>query len=364
MKIIATKENLASAMRKASSAVTNRPIIPVINNVLISAKGDRVTFSSTDNELFLVTWIPALVEEEGMTTLPARKLQQIIAALPSGDVTIESNEEDVSTLICQKSFYKIHGLPAIDFPNAESDEYDCSFEMKISDIVRSLAKVSYAKSLDEARKQLNGVVLSIRSGTITAAATDGKRLALVESILTDEGVADGDFILPSRASIELPKCLDGDGENVIVKLSRNSASFESQTINLTTKLVEGVYPNFRQVIPENCGNTVSIQRAPFMNALNRVALMVMDSGGSVKLTFAENQLQMFSSSVDTGESSESLEVPYEGEEISVSFNPQYFIEPLKVMDSDVIAIEFGKKFSPLKLSGDEGFLYMLMPMRG
>ena len=363
MRIIVTKENLVSALSKAVRASSARPAMPIMGNILFEAASDRLTLTATDSEITIRTWIPALVEEEGSTTLPAKKMQQIVASLPNADVTIATDENDVSTLTCKKSTFKVHGIAASNYPEITEPEYDLSFSMKIQDVIRSFTKVVYARSTDDSRKQLNGVVMSIRGGIMTVAATDGRRLAIVEKTIEDENAQDGDYILPSRASTELSSCLDGT-DNVVINLSRADVSFQSANTTLKTKLVEGNYPNFRQVIPENCGNNVSIPRVEFTEAIKRVSLMVNDSGESVKLTFSPNNLLIYASSVETGESSESMEIAYEGEEVSVSFNPVYFTDPLKVLEADTINIEFGKQYTPIKLTGDEGFLYMLMPMKG
>ncbi len=363
MRIIVTKENLVSALSKAVRASSARPTMPILSNILFEASADKLTLTATDSEITIRTWIPALVEEEGATTLPAKKMQQIVAALPNTDVTIFSDENDISTITCKKSTFKVHGIVASNYPEIKEPEYELSFSMKVLDIIRSFTKVVYARSTDDSRKQLNGVVMSIRGGIMTVAATDGRRLAIVEKNIEDENAKDGDYILPSRASTELSSCLDGT-DNVVISLNRADVSFQSANTMLKTKLVEGPYPNFRQVIPENCGNTVSIPRGEFTEALKRVSLIVNDSGESVKLTFSPNNLLIYASSIETGESSESMEIAYEGEEVSVSFNPVYFTDPLKVLEADTINIEFGKQYTPIKLTGDEGFLYMLMPMKG
>ena len=364
MKIIVTKENLALALNKTARAASSRTAIPIMGNVLLEAEQDKLTLTATDSEIVIKTWIPALVEEAGSTTLPAKKFQQIIGALPSADITIESNDMDVSSIYCKSSRYKINGMSAADFSVAEQLQYDWTFKMKIKEIIKGFVKVNYAKSNDDSRKQLNGVVMSIRSGIMTIAATDGRRLAAVENTIEDEGVKAGDYILPSRASTEISSCLDGD-DDVIVSVNNSGISFQTSTTVLTTKLVEGNYPNFRQVIPENCGCTVSVSRVALSEALKRVSLIVTDSAESVKLTFSKNTLTIFAASAETGESSETLDIVYDAEdEVTVSFNPVFFLDPLKVMEADNINIEFGKQYSPIKLTGDEGFLYMLMPMKG
>ena len=365
MKIIVTKENLALALNKTTRAASARSAaMPIMANVLLEADQDKLTLTATDSEIVIKTWIPALVEEAGATTLPAKKFQQIIGALPSADITIETDAMDVSSISCKSSRYKMNGMSADGFSVTEQIQYDWSFKMKIKEIIRGFVKVNYAKSNDDSRKQLNGVVMSIRSGIMTIAATDGRRLAAVENTIEDDGAKDGDYILPSRASTEISSCLDGD-DDVIVSISNSNISFQTSTTVLSTKLVEGNYPNFRQVIPENCGCTVSVSRVALSEALKRVSLIVTDSAESVKLTFTKNLLTIFAASAETGESSETLEIAYEaGDEVTVSFNPVFFLDPLKVMEADNINIEFGKQYSPIKLTGDEGFLYMLMPMKG
>lgn len=363
MRIIVTKENLVSALSKAVRASSQRATQPIMSNILFEASSDRLTLTATDSEILIKTWIPALVEEEGRTTLPAKKIQQIISSLPNADISIYTDETDTSMITCRKTNFKVHGIPAGEYPEIPTPEYDWSFSMNVKDIIRGFTKVVYARSTDESRKQLNGVVMSIRSGLMNIAATDGRRLAIVENTIDDENAKDGDYILPSRASVELSSCLDGT-DDVVINLNRSGVSFQSSNTMVMTKLVEGSYPNFRQVIPANCGNTVTLPRAEFTEALKRVSLMVTGSGDSVKLTFGNNTLNIYASNSETGESSEAMEIAYEGEEVSVSFNPDFFTDPLKVMDADSISIEFGKQYTPIKLTGDEGFLYMLMPMKG
>ena len=362
MKVIVTKENLNNALRKVICGISSRAVLPIMANVLLHAEGDRITVKAGDNEIVVTTWIPALVEEEGETTLPAKKLQQIVSSLASGDITIESDADDNSKIMSGNSQFNIHGLNPVDYPKDTANAYDWSFKMKSKELAKGIAMVVYARSTDDSRHQLNGVVMSIRSGMITFAATDGRRLALFETPLEDENAKDGDYILPSRASVDLGKCMEDGGDTITISLNPSCVCFESLNTTLVTKLVEGAYPNFRQVIPKNCGSNVTVNRENFINVLGRVSLVLTDNG-PVRLTFANNNLTINGVSKETGSSEESIEVAYDGEEMSVSFNPSFFLEPLKVMDVDNVNLEFGKQYSPIKLTGDDGFLYMVMPMR-
>ena len=364
MKITCTKDNLLSALKKSVCAVSPRPVLPVMSNIKMEAKEDKLILTTTDNELTIKTWLNGLVEEEGTTTLPAKKLLQIISILRAGDITIETKENHQSILTGQQTTYKINGLSAEDYP-ATDNEGDCDWvlEYKTMDFVRAFGKVSYAKSQDENRKQLNGVDLNIRSGLLTIAATDGRRLALLEQKL-EASCKEGDYIIPSKASTELAKCMDTTAETIRVEFREKSISFITGNTVLSTRKVEGTYPDFRRVIPENSDYKVSISRQTLLDIITRVALIVEDNAGSIKLTFTPGNMLISASNPEAGEAKENVEINYEGEdEVNVAFNPYFFLEPLKVMDCDMVNIEFGKQYNPVKLTGEEGFLYMLMPMR-
>lgn len=363
MRIIIPKENLLNVLKRANCVISPRVTQPILSNVLLSAHGDRLKISAMDNDMSIVTSTGALVEAEGDTTLPSKMLMNIVNAMPSGDITLETNEDEEASLTCRKAFYKIHGLAASEYPEIKDQEADWEFEMPVKELIRGLAKVTYARSTDESRKQLNGVVLSIRKGLTTFAATDGRRLALQENTQQNEVMNEGDYILASKVSNDISKCIEDNAEKMTVRVNAATATFETENTKLTTRLVEGIYPNFRQVIPENCGCNVTVSRLALMDVVSRVSLIIQNTSNPIKITFKDNQMEVSASNAETGESHESIEVAYEGEEITVSFNAAYIIEPLKVMEADNVSLEFGKQYAPLKITGEEGFLYMLMPMR-
>ena len=367
MKITATKENLQNAIRKAICAVGSRPILPVLSNIRLEAQGDRLILTATDNEITISTWIPALIQEEGVTTLPAKKLLQIVSALRIGDVTLETDAEHMTTLTCQKSVFHIHGLSADTFPPLENVAGEWSFEMPALDFLNGFGKVAYAKSMDESRRQMNGVNMSIRGGLLNIVATDGRRMAIIEKKLEVENPQDRDAIIPSKASNELPKCFsEASAEDKIqIQINANSLTFSMKSTQLTTKTVEGVYPPFRDALKMiGTGYSVALPRQTFIEIISRVALIVLDNAGSIQLSFTNGLLTVSANNPEMGSATETIEVNYEGaEEVSVYMNPVYFLEPLKVMDSDQVILDFEKQFKPVKLSGEEGFIYMLMPMR-
>ena len=363
MRIIIPKEQFLNVLKRANCVINPRPTTPILNNVMISAHGDKIKITAMDNDMTIVTSTGALVEEEGDTTLPSKILMQIVGAFPPGDITMESDDNDETKLTCRSAFYKIHGLPAAEYPEVNEQVSDWEFEMPTKELMRGLAKVTYARSTDESRKQLNGVVISIRKGLTTLAATDGRRLALQENTQQEEVVNEGDYILASKVSTDLSKCMDDNFDKIKVRVNSAFAVFETENTTLMTRLVEGIYPNFRQVIPENCGNSVVVPRVQLVDVISRVSLIIQGTSNPISLKFKDNAMEVFASNAESGESRESIEVAYEGDEITVSFNPTYILEPLKIMEADNVSLEFGKQFAPLKITGEEGFLYMLMPMR-
>lgn len=363
MKLTVTKENFVNGIKRVVNAVSTKITLPALSNILIEAEGDTLVFTASDLELSIRTIVPAIVFEPGATTLPAKKIMQIASELPSGDVTLESFEDEHVALSCQKAYFKIRSLAAENFQKPEDVQEEWALTLPVQDLLKSLSKVSYAKSEDESRRYLNGVLLSVRSGVLTFAATDGRRLALVERPLEADSTLDGDIILPAKAANELSRSLESSGD-VKILISQSSISFSTSETTVSSKLVEGTYPNYRQVIPKASKQQVTIPRQAFAETLRRVSLVVSDSSSSIKLTLSENALTVSANSAEVGESSEPVEIEYSGEKFEISFNPQFVSEPLRYLDCEQLVMQFSDDLSPVCLTGDEGFLYIIMPMRG
>lgn len=362
MKVTIPKDDLANILRKVLSAVNTKTTIPVLNNVYLEASENKLAVAATDLEVFIRSQIDATVESEGQTTLPARKFGQIISALPDGKVVLETDENEQTSIACNRSFFRMLGLSASEFPFDEESDGEWNFTLPAPDFKKMLSKVSYAASTDESRHVLNGILLSIRDGIVTSVGTDGRRLALLEGPLNNENIADGDVILPPKVIAELIKVLDQDSE-LTVQLSDSRACFILPDTLITSKLVEGSYPNYRQVIPSGFNNSAVFPRDSFAQAVNRVAMVVTESSSSVRLNLETGKATISASSAEVGESNEPLEVSYEGEPLEISLNPQFLIDPLRHMECDQVVLQFNDQFSPVSLSGDEGFLYIIMPMR-
>lgn len=363
MKITIARDDLNSGLRRVLNVVSPRTTLPVLNNVLLEADGERLRLTTTDLEVCIRTAVPAQVSVAGETTLPAKKLAQIVGALPQGDVTFDTGDDQVTSIACGKSFFKIVGLDSREFPRDSDFAEEWAFTMTSSELRKSFGKVAYASSTDETRHVLNGILLSLRGGILTIVGTDGRRLALVEKPL-GTGVSDteGDVILPPKVVTEIQKVLDGDAE-VHVRVSDARVAFVLGETVITSKLVEGTYPNYRQVIPGTFTHTVGIPRGDFHAVLNRVSMVVSESSSSVRVKLEKGLMTVSATSNEFGESEEPLDVSYEGNLFEIAFNPVFFSDPLRHLDCDQLIMQFNDEYSPVSLSGDEGFLYVVMPMR-
>ena len=366
MKITVTTENLLSGLRRVMNIISSNLANPIMNNFLLEADNDKLVITGVDMEMRNNTDVQALVFIPGRITLPGKKFFQIISALPSGDINLETNDDDPELVLlsCQKSSYKIYGLSASGYPETEEFVEDWSFSMPVKELVSALSKVSYARSEDEARVALNGILLSVRAGMLTVAATDGRRLALVEKVLPEGSNPgrEGDVIIPYKTVVELMKSLSLS-QTVKINLTSSTAVFETPDTSIVTKLSDGVYPNYRSVIPDNFSQKVAMPRVEFSDVLNRVSLVLSNSSSAINFDIASSEMVVWAKSREYGEAREPLDVSLDGEPISIAFNPEYFLEPLKYLECDQLIMKFNDNSTPVALCGDEGFLYILMPMR-
>lgn len=375
MNFTVNTEKFSCGLRRVMSAVSSKSLNAMLNNILLEADGDTLYLTAYDMELRIKTAVPATVIQRGAIAVPAKKFSDIVNALPMGDLSFETGSEKGNDIFlkCNKANYKMFGQDAAAFPAAEPFAEEWSFGIGGKELVDCLCKTFYARSEDESRQALNGVLVSIRGGMRTIAASDGRRLSLVEHSIEapaeGEGAAqptrEGEFILPNKVVVELTKCVD-QSKVVMVHLTHTMAVFEIGDTVLTSKLVDKAYPNYRSVIPVNFRNSVTIPRALFADVLKRVRMMVNESEGvaSVSLNIAENSMVISATSQEFGEAREDIDVELTGEPINIAFNPQYLADPLKSLTCDKFVLKYNDGVTPVEMTGDEGFIYILMPMRG
>jgi len=362
MKFKVDKTAMLDGLQKVLTIINPRTTLPVLSNILLEAKEDKLWLSTTDLEVSVRTTVEAKIETEGATTLPAKRISSIFKELPSQEVEIDIDERDTAAIQCGFSFFKIVGISDEDFPPLPRFEGNRNYTLEQGVFKEMLQKTSYASSADETRAILNGVLLSFKDEKLVVVATDGRRLALVEQEVEFPADAEGDLVIPTKTVNELLKTLQDEGQ-IKIHASDNQVAFEFSDILIVSKLIEGTYPNFRQVIPSQSEERIAIEREGLHTAVKRVSLMANDQSSTVKMTFANNRLLITTETPEVGEARESLPIKYEGKEITVSFNPEFVMAPLRFLESDEIFMELTDELSPGVIKSNVPFLYVLMPMR-
>lgn len=362
MKLVIEKDILLDALQKVQSIVGQRTALPILSNVLLKAEGDTLSFTTTDMEVCIKTSATAEIQEEGGTTLPARRFFNICRELPAGQVEIEIDAKDVATIRCGPSFFKLVGLSEEDFPPLPEFEENTVYTIDQDVFKEMLQKVAYAVSSDETRHILNGVLLNFKDEKLTVVATDGRRLALVEQEVEFSEDAQISMVVPTKTVNELIKTL-GTGGVLKIRAAATRIVFDFDRILILSKLIEGTYPNFQQVIPAQCEERVAIDREVILNAVRRVSLLTDDQTASIRLTFGKNKLELVTNSPEIGEARETVPIKYEGKEIAIAFNPGFLMAPLRHLDSDEIFFELSDELSPGVIKTSVPFIYVLMPIR-
>ncbi|MEI6278870.1 MAG: DNA polymerase III subunit beta [Verrucomicrobiae bacterium] len=362
MKLAVTKEALLEGLQRIQNVVSNRATLPVLSNALLEATESGLRLTTTDLEVSIRCTIEAKVERSGATTLPARRLAAIVRELPSSEVVIEVDAKNVATIRCGSSFFKIYGLPQEEFPAFPTFGEPKSFTLKQSELKDGLRKTSYAISSDETRYVLNGILFSLLDNKMTLVATDGRRLALFDSDIEFPKSHERDFILPTKAVTELQRLL-GETGDVTISTSENLASYELNGAQVVSKLVEGNYPNYRQVIPGEAKERITLEREALLNCVRRVSLLSSDKTSSVRLSFTKNNLDIAANTPEVGEAKESMSLNYRGKDLSIAFNPEFLMDPLRNLPNDEVFLELIDEMSPGVVKIQSPFLYVIMPMR-
>ena len=362
MKFSATKEKILEGLQQVQNVVSTRTTLPILSNVLLQAKEGTVNLTTTDLDVGVRGGFEANVDKAGATTLPARRLFTIIRELPSSEISVEVDGKNAASIRSGQSFFKILGLPEEEFPPLPKFENAKVVTMRQKDLRDGLRKTAYAISTDETRYVLNGVLFSYKENKLTLVATDGRRLAMVDLELEFPRSHEADIIVPTKAVTELARLLTDDGD-VKISVGTGQIAFDLNSTLLVSKLIEGNYPNYKQVIPSEAKERVTLERETFLNSLRRVSLLASDKSNSIKLSFSKNNIEITANTPEVGEARESLPVVYKGRDFSIAFNPEFLMAPLRNLADDEIFFDLIDEMSPGVLKIQTPFLYVLMPMR-
>lgn len=350
------------ALSQVQNVVGTKTTLPILSNVLIVADEKGLELSTTNLDVAISIRIPATVNESGKTTLPARRLAGIVRELAGSEVQISVDDSNTASVKSGPSFFKILGLSESEFPKIGEFNEANEFTIEQRLLKDALRKTAYAISTDETRYVLNGVNMVIDNGNLTLVATDGRRLAMVEQEINVPEGTETAVIIPTKAVVELQRLLKEEGE-MKVQLTASQAAFTLNNSFLVTKLIEGNYPNYRQVIPGEAKYRIPLEREVLHNAVKRVALLVNEKTNSIKFTFADSLLTISTNSPEVGEAEESLDIKYDGPDMSLAFNPEFVMSPLRNLDQDEVYLDLIDESSPGVIKIDDPFLYVIMPMR-
>lgn len=367
MNLTIAKENILAGLQAVQNVVSNRTTLPILSNVLLRAEDKRLELIATDLDVTVSCSVEATIKSPGSTTLPVKKLLGIARELAGAELELEVDDKNQCSLRSGPSFFKIKGLGPEEFPPLLTFKEFKQLSLPQEKIKGMLKKTSFAISSDESRYVLNGIFLSLKEHKLTMVATDGRRLALVDEEVDVAESSQGEFIVPGKAINELNRLLQDKGD-VEIRFTDNQAAFtlkdeKGGTILLITKLIEGNYPNYRQVIPTETKERVPLPREEFLHALKRAEIMTSEKQNSVRLSFTKNNLAITANSPDVGEARESMAINYKGKDVAVAFNPAYLIEPLLALGGDEVFMELIDELSPGVLKSSVPFLYVVMPMR-
>lgn len=372
MKFKINRDHFSNGLAQVLNVVGSKAAMPILSNVLIEAEKDHISLTTTNLDLGIRCRIKAEVKEGGSVTLPVKRLAGIVRELPNVDVSVDAAANHQVKIASGGSHFKIMGLGAEEFPKLPDTAEDKTFALEQLELAAMLGNVAYAQSTDETRYILNGVYFNFKDGKLSLVATDGRRLALVGKEMPVPAGSAGAIILPAKTVAELLRLL-GKGEKLKIAFNERRAAFQIETgkdssgltdsIYLFSKVVEGNYPNYQQVIPKETHQRIKLERELFLQCVHRAALVTSEKSNSVKIKVSANLLEITASSPDFGESHESMAISYSGPELQVAFNPQFIMDPLRALTKDEVFFELKDEVSPGVFKTLESFVCVIMPVR-
>lgn len=374
MKFKINKDHFSNGLQQVLNVVGTRSAMPILGNVLIEAQAGHLSLTTTNLDIGIRCRITAEISSEGSITLPVRKLATIVKELPQKEVFVEVESNNQAKITSGGSLFKVMGIGTEDFPPLPSFENQHVFKLEQDELSGMLKSVSFAQSTDENRYILNGVYFNFTDENLTLVATDGRRLALTSFELGANDSDTGSLILPAKTVTEIER-LVGKGDTVKIAFNDRQVAFEIaikddegesglvDQIYLVSKIVEGNFPNYRQVIPKDTEHRVKIERELFLECVHRAALVTSEKSNSIKLKMSDNLMELTGSSAEYGESHESMAIAYTGPEVQVNFNPTFLMEPLRALSQDEVYFEFKDELNPGLIKTLDNFLCVIMPLR-
>ncbi len=371
MKLVIERGELLRALGHVTSVVERRTTIPILSNVLLKATAQGLQMKATDLEREVSDQAPADVSQPGAVTVPAHVLHDIVRKLPDGaEVEIKRDaEKERLTITSGQSRFALQTLAPEDFPDLAAGEFGHTFEIAAKDLRRLIDKTRFAISTEETRYYLNGIYLHTatrgKEQTLRAVATDGHRLAQAELPMPKGAAGMPGIILPRKTVNELHRLTEGSDDTVTVAVSAAKVRLEIGTITLTSKLIDGTFPDYARVIPKGNDKDLKVPNAEFKSAVDRVSTIASERGRAVKLNIKRDKLMLSVNNPEGGSATEELGVEYEATPLEIGFNARYLLDIANQLESEMAHFQLADPGSPtmIKDGSDEGALYVLMPMR-
>ncbi|WP_410795905.1 DNA polymerase III subunit beta [Parvularcula sp. LCG005] len=372
MKVTIERATLLKALSHAQSVVERRNTIPILSNVLMRADGGTLSLTATDLDIEILEKVPADIEQPGAATASAVTLFDIVKKLPDGGQILLETRGETGRLAIEsgKSSFQLAILPDQDFPALTNQSDDgVHFTMPANALRRLIDKTRFAMSQEETRYYLNGIYLHAEldggSPSLRAVATDGHRLARLDADLPNGAEDIPGVIVPRKAVLELRRLLEDAGDEIEITVSESRIRFFSNDIQLTSKLIDGTFPDYRRVIPDGNDRVLTVDNADFRRAVDRVSTVSADKTRSVKLSLEDDMLKLLVNNPEAGSATEELSVDYQAEKLDIGFNAKYLLDIANQVDGETAVFHFADSASPTVVTDaeDPRALYVLMPLR-
>jgi DNA polymerase-3 subunit beta len=362
MKLTCGREEFVSRLGIVSRAVSTRSSVQILAGVLLQASGGELRLAATDMELSLRTSLEAQVEGDGSVVVPGRLLVDLARLLPDADVQLEHRaDEAVLAVTCGAASYRLHTYSAEDFPRLPEIDDSQIFTVDAEALLETVAQVSRSASRDESRPVLTGILARFEPGKLVMAATDSYRLAVKETDLAGS-TQELEAIIPARALTELAR-IAGAGPQLELGVQENQVAFRTDEAVLTTRRIDGQFPNVKQLLPEQFEHVVTLPRSEVLDVVRRVSVMAQRNS-PLRLRFSEGELEVSAQTQDVGEARESLPAPFTGDTLEIGFNPEFLRDGIESVQSDEIRLKLISPLRPGLIQGEgDDYSYLIMPIR-
>jgi DNA polymerase-3 subunit beta len=368
MKLTITREQLQEGLVAVAASVPAKTTLPILSNILLEATKDGIRLSGTDLDIAVSTTVSASVDQEGAITLPARKLVEIVRELPSAAIRLTASGEQRVTIECGRSRFRLLGLPREEFPAFPSVKFEGGWRTSSKELQKLIGHVAFAASTEESRPILNGVLWELRPERMRMVATNGHRLARMDVPTSEtQGASQADLIVPPKALDQIRRLFATD-ETVEIARSENHLGFRTSSTQIFTRLIEGPYPNYEQVIPRDNDKVATADKGALTAALRRMSIVASDQTHRIRMAFANGSCKLSVQTPDLGEAQEELNVSYEGDPLEIGFNAAYLLEILKYIPTDEVRMTFkaperAATCEPVGWDDPASYLALVMPLR-